>query len=145
MSAPSDIAGLDERGVRAPARLKRRPEFLAVASKGRKMHMPGVIVQALRHDEPGRVARENEQEPDKLACDQPPRARIGFTATRKIGNAVTRNRARRRLREAARLVFAEHPVVGTDFVLIARKETPRRRFALLRAELLEAIGRLAPR
>ena len=104
-------------------RLKRRAEFLAVAAKGRKAQMPGLVLQALATDRP---------------------ARLGFTATRKIGNAVIRNRARRRLREAARLHFAEHPATGVDFVLIARRDTARRRFALLRADLEHAIGKIAP-
>jgi ribonuclease P protein component len=109
--------------AKPPPRLKRRAEFLALAAKGRKAQMTGLVLQALATGKP---------------------ARLGFTATRKIGNAVTRNRARRRLREAARLHFAEHPTTGADFVLIARRETARRRFAQLRADLAQAIVKIAP-
>lgn len=109
--------------AKPPPRLKRRAEFLAIAAKGRKTQMPGLVLQV-------------------LATGMP--ARLGFTATRKIGNAVIRNRARRRLREAARLYFAEHAATGADFVLIARRDTARRRFALLRADLAQAIAKIAP-
>lgn len=114
--------------AKPPPRLKRRAEFLAIAAKGRKTQMPGLVLQV-------------------LATGMP--ARLGFTATRKIGNAVIRNRARRRLREAARLYFAEHAITGhaitgADFVLIARRDTARRRFALLRADLAQAIAKIAP-
>ncbi len=71
--------------------------------------MPGVVLQALPRE------------------DQGP-ARLGFTVTKKIGNAVIRNRTRRRLKEAARLVLAEHPVSGVDLVLIGREATRGRDF-----------------
>ena len=54
-------------------------------------------------------------------------ARLGFTVTKKVGNAVVRNRTRRRLKEAARLVLAERPVAGVDLVLIGRDGTRGRR------------------
>lgn len=68
--------------------------------------------------------------------------RIGFTATRKIGNAVVRNRARRRLRAAAASVMARHAVPGFDYVLIARAETPKRPYAALIDDLETALRRL---
>ena len=109
--------------AKPPPRLKRRAEFLAVAAKGRKVQTTGLVLQALATGAP---------------------ARFGFTATRKIGNAVIRNRARRRLREAARLHVAEHTLDGADFVLIARRDTARRPFTLLRADLVHAIMKVAP-
>ena len=72
-------------------RLQRRAEFLRVAGRGRKLATPGLVLQVLRRD---------DAEP----------ARLGFTVTKKVGNAVIRNRTRRRLKEAARLVLAEQPV-----------------------------------
>src|ERR1700752_4560536 len=69
----------------APGRLTRRAEFLRAAAKGRKAPMPGLVLQALPREDRGP-------------------ARLGFTVTKKIGNAVIRNRTRRRLKEAARLV-----------------------------------------
>jgi ribonuclease P protein component len=105
-----------------PERLTRRREFLLAAAKGRKAPMPGLVLQALPRDD-GRPAR------------------LGFTVTKKIGNAVVRNRTRRRLKEAARLVLAEQPVTGVDLVLIGREGTARRDFAALQDDLRRALVR----
>lgn len=106
--------------MQPPQRLKRRAEFLRAASKGRKAAVHGLVLQALeRHD------------------DAP--ARIGFTVTRKVGNAVIRNRTRRRLKEAARLYFREHPVQGVDLVLIGRDTTRGRDFSDLIDDLRRAL------
>ncbi len=104
-------------------RLKRRAEFLRVAAKGRKAPMPGLVLQAF--------ARED---------DDP--ARLGFTVTRKVGNAVVRNRTRRRLKEAARLVLRDQaarnePLRGVDLVLVGREGTRKRDFRAL----IDDIGR----
>jgi ribonuclease P protein component len=106
----------------APAaqRLKRRAEFLQVAAKGRKAAVHGLVLQALPR-----------------ADDGP--ARLGFTVTKKVGNAVVRNRTRRRLKEAARLLLAEAPVSGCDLVLVGRDATRRRRFDLLIEDLRAAL------
>ena len=106
----------------APGRLTRRAEFVRAATKGRKAALPGVVLQALPRD------------------DQAP-ARLGFTVTRKIGNAVIRNRTRRRLREAARLVLAEQPVSGVDLVLIGRAATRGRDFKALQDDLRRALAK----
>jgi ribonuclease P protein component len=104
----------------APGRLRRRAEFLRVAARGRKLPQPGLVLQALARGD-----------------DEP--VRLGFTVTRKVGNAVVRNRARRRLREAARQVLRETPVTGTDLVLVGREATPERDFALLVEDLRRAL------
>jgi ribonuclease P protein component len=106
----------------APPHLKRRAEFLRVAAKGRKMPMPGLVLQVLAR------------------ADEAP-ARIGFTVTKKVGNAVVRNRTRRRLREAARLVLAASPVTGADLVLIGRDKTRGRRFSCLMDDLRQGLAR----
>lgn len=109
---------------RAPAtRLKRRAEFLLVAGKGSKAPAPGLVLQALRRGDGGP-------------------ARIGFTVTKKVGNAVVRNRTRRRLREAARAVLAETDLRGMDLVLIGRDGTKARNFAALKDDLRRALGRV---
>ncbi len=82
--------------------------------------MPGVVLQALPREDAGP-------------------ARIGFTVTKKIGNAVIRNRTRRRLKEAASLVLAEHPVRGVDLVLIGRAATRDRDFAALQEDVRRAL------
>jgi ribonuclease P protein component len=106
----------------APQRLKRRAEFLRVAGKGRKAAMPGLVLQALAREDSGP-------------------ARVGFTVTKKVGGAVIRNRTRRRLKEAARLLFKGRPVSGVDVVLIGRDATRRRKFGALIEDLRRALTR----
>ncbi len=72
----------------------------------------------------------------------PPAPRIGFTASRKVGIAVERNRARRRLKAAAAVVLPKSGQLGFDYVAIARTETLTRRFADLVADLETALGRV---
>lgn len=85
-------------------RLKLRREFLFVAD-GQADRRKHVVVQARPHLQPR------------------PEAGVGFTATKKVGNAVARNRARRRLREAARQRLPTLGMAGVDYVFIARQET----------------------
>ncbi len=65
--------------------------------------------------------------------------RVGFTVTRKVGNAVIRNRTRRRLKEAARLLLAERDLSGFDLVLIGRDATRSRPFTSLMDDLSRAL------
>jgi ribonuclease P protein component len=71
-----------------------------------------------------------------------PLIRVGFTVSRKVGNAVVRNRVRRRLREVARLVIPAHARADLDYVLVGRQAALGREFALLHQELLQALKRL---
>ena len=107
-------------------RLKRRADFLRVADGRRKWVTPGLILQTL-----ARAPADNASEA----------IRVGFTATRKIGNAVVRNRARRRLRAAVADVMTRHAAAGFDYVLIARAETPKRPYAALIEDLETALRR----
>lgn len=111
-------------------RLKRRPEFLAVAGARRKWAAPGLVMQARPHDD---IQHPRPGEPP---------VRVGFTASRKVGGAVQRNRARRRLRAAAAEVLAANAAPGHDFVLIARAETVGRPFADLKADIAQALRKL---
>ena len=70
-------------------------------------------------------------------------ARAGFTATKKIGNAVHRNRAKRRLREAARLLLPLHGRAGNDYVFIARAATGSRAWTALLDDVETALISLA--
>jgi ribonuclease P protein component len=105
-----------------PGRLKRRAEFLRVAASGKKAAVGGVVLQVLPR-----------------ADDGP--ARLGFTVTRKVGNAVVRNRTRRRLKEAVRLVLRDCQVRGADLVLIGRDSTRKRDFRALQADIKRALDR----
>jgi ribonuclease P protein component len=71
--------------------------------------------------------------------------RVGFTCSRKVGNAVARNRAKRRLRAAARAVLAEGGRPGWDYVLVGRPEaTAARAWPDLLADLAGALARVHP-
>lgn len=101
--------------------LRKRADFLKAAS-ARRQGTNGFLLQA----------RDRQ--------DGEPAARIGFTASKKIGNAVLRNRAKRRLRALAREVLAPAARPGWDYVLVARPEaTVTRPYAELRADLEQAL------
>lgn len=87
-------------------RLRVRPQFVFVRH-GRTEKRKALLVQARRRKDGALGAHVG----------------AGFTATRKIGNAVTRNRAKRRLREAARVLLPQLGKPGWDYVFIARMET----------------------
>ncbi len=107
-------------------RITDRRDFLA-AAKALSAVQPGVLVQS------------------KDRLDAKP-ARLGFTCTKKLGNAVVRNRIRRRLREAARLTMPGVARVGHDYVLIGRKDTATRGFEALQKDIISALERIhAPR
>jgi ribonuclease P protein component len=71
-----------------------------------------------------------------------PGVRVGFTVSRKVGNAVVRNRVRRRLREVARLVIPGRARADLDYVLVGRQAAVGRDFTVLQRELVEALKRL---
>jgi ribonuclease P protein component len=100
-------------------RLKKRAEFLAVA-RGARSARRGFVLQTLRLD------------------DEAAEPRCGFTVSKKIGNAVVRNRVRRRLKEAMRLDAAKIGRPGFDHVLIGRREALGLTFADLRGDLAGA-------
>ena len=107
--------------------LKTRADFLRVAATRRRAVTPGLILQAARRpEESGCVAL----------------VRIGFTASRKVGNAVTRNRAKRRLRGVAAAILLGKGKPGTDYVLIARAGTVDRPYDALIADLAAAVRRV---
>ena len=71
-----------------------------------------------------------------------PLVRVGFTVSRKVGNAVVRNRVRRRLREIAREVIPGQARPDLDYVLVGRQGAIARDFAAMRGELVDALKRL---
>jgi len=102
-------------------RLRKRPDFLRAAT-GVKWVAPAFVLQAFRRIPPDSNG-----------------PRLGFTASRRVGGAVSRNFARRRLKEATRTVFAAKARAGTDYVLIARGTTCRHGFQLILADLDRAL------
>jgi ribonuclease P protein component len=103
-------------------RLKRRREFLR-AGRGLAWKARSVIMQAYARD------------------DEAP-ARVGFTVTRKLGNAVERNRIRRRLKEAVRLLDPQKFMAGRDYVLIGRKMAEDRPFDAIMDDIDQALEQL---
>lgn len=101
--------------------LAKRADFLRAAS-ARRHGMAGFLLQA------------------RARGDDTLQIRIGYTASKKIGNAVLRNRAKRRLRAIARAILPEMGQPGWDYVLVARPDaTVTRRFADLRSDLVAAL------
>jgi ribonuclease P protein component len=111
----------------ALVRLTRRAEFLHVAASKRKWVAPGLILQVARREAADEAAMP---------------LRIGYTASRRVGGAVVRNRARRRLRAAVAALMPLHAAASHDYVLVARAETVRRPFAELVRDLEAGLKRL---
>jgi len=111
-------------------RLKRRADFLRVAAARRKWAAPGLILQVSPQPE----LSEAESQPQFPV-------RVGFTASRKVGNAVKRNRARRRLKAVVAELVGRHAKPGHDLVLIARTATCDCPYEDLKRDLLQALKR----
>ena len=104
--------------------LKKRSDFLS-AARARRQGTASMMVQM-------RDRRDDD-----------PALRVGYTCSKKVGNAVARNRAKRRLREAARAILPLHGNQGCDYVLIGRAEaTANRPFDLLLGDLRYALKKL---
>ncbi|WDF74184.1 ribonuclease P protein component [Novosphingobium sp. KACC 22771] len=104
--------------------MTKRSDFLA-ANKGLRVARPGFVLLVLPHG----------------AAEAGDIRRFGITVTKKIGNAVVRNRMKRRFRALAREILPAHGLANHDHVLIGREGGVERDFALLRKELLVALDR----
>ena len=109
--------------------IKRRADFLRVRGWGR-WSSPSFALEAKARD------------PALKPAVEPPTARFGFTVTKKLGNAVVRNRIKRRLREAVRHSASPYCRPEYDYVLIARGAALARTFADLTGDLVVALQRV---
>jgi ribonuclease P protein component len=106
----------------ATERLRQRADFLA-AARGAKVATAAFVLQALERDDGDAI-------------------RVGFTVSRKVGNAVERNRVRRRLREIVRRSAADDLRCGHDYVLIGRRAALSLPFQQLTEDFKRALRRL---
>ncbi|MAX00911.1 ribonuclease P protein component [Stakelama pacifica] len=104
--------------------LTRRADYLA-ANRGARAPMPGFVLLVRARD------------------DGDATKRIGITVSKKVGNAVVRNRMKRRFRALVRDVLPDSGIAGADHVLIGRPGGIERDFSRLRVELKKALGKLA--
>ena len=109
------------------ATLKKRSDFLRVRAAGRRWAAPGLVLQAA-------PAPEGDADAGQV--------RVGYTASRRVGNAVARNRAKRRLRAAVAHVMPASAQSGCDYVVIARAATLTRPFDALIGDLTAALARV---
>lgn len=102
-------------------RLRKRADFLALRN-GEKRRGPFFLLESKSRDLPEEIKSTTSP-------------RVGFTVTRKNGNAVKRNRIKRRLREAFRLSLKRDIAAGTDYVIIARPDALLASFDSLTGEM----------
>jgi ribonuclease P protein component len=143
--------------VAAPERLRRRADFLR-AAKGMRFVARGLTLQAAPRAIPSETMdrcapgdpntfgagtrKDQTGNPlDFLPCVEA-RPRFGFTVTKQSGGAVQRNRIRRRLKEALRLLNPLPARPGHDYVIVARPETLGMPFLALQGELIRALGKI---
>ena len=103
--------------------IKKRTDFIKLSKEGLSSPQEGLVLQ---------VKSNKEDTKHQLI-------RFGVTATKKIGNAVIRNKCKRKLRVLAKDVLLKYAKENSDYVLIARNTTYNRNISLLKADLLEAL------
>ncbi len=109
------------------ARIKYRKDYLAIAATGRRWVTPAFILQIKESHDTNRAPH------------------VGFTVTKKVGNAVVRNRVRRRLKEAAREIFPVKASDGSDYVLIGRFSCLDIAYGRIKSDMKWALQKLEAR
>ena len=107
-------------------KIKSRKDFIKIQKNGSKIISAGVILQNLNISNQGNPSR------------------FGFTASKKVGGAVQRNKAKRRMRSLVFDVMKKFETKGCDYVLIARKEIVHRKYQKLKNDLIWSIKNLKP-
>lgn len=102
--------------------LTKRQDFIRIAARGHRYVTPAFIVQVA----------QNPFSPTDII-------RVGYTASRKIGSAVYRNRAKRRLRALAQEICQEHGLPGYDYVFVARGYILNRGYEKMKNEMQQAL------
>jgi ribonuclease P protein component len=124
---PQEAVGLiteqANRDMRGYSVITKRSDFLA-ANRGKRYATPGFVL----------LVKDRQ--------DESPDIRLGITITKKVGNAVIRNRMRRRFRALAQEMLAQNGKAGADHILIGRDSGIERDFAALRADMVKALGKL---
>jgi len=108
-------------------KIKSRKDFVKIQKKGSKIISAGVVLQCLNNS--------NQENP----------SRFGFTASKKVGGAVQRNKAKRRMRSLVFDVMKKFETKGWDYVLIARKEIVHRKYQKLKNDLIWSMKNLKPK
>ena len=111
-------------------KIKKRPDFLRIAKHGQKVVKSGFVLQALRRT---KATAKGVGDTD---------VRIGYTASKKVGKAVVRNRSKRRLRALCAALLPTEGTPGFDYVLIARYKTADAPYQKLLNDLKEALTRI---
>jgi len=105
--------------------LKKRADFLSVSKDGFKSTRPNLILLAKRQEKRGVIP--------EYSC------RVGYTASKKVGNAVERNRCRRRLRAAVRELMPRFGIDNYDYVIIGKSSTVTSRYSWITKDLRDAL------
>jgi ribonuclease P protein component len=124
---PQETVGLipeeADRDMRGYSVITKRSDFLA-ANRGKRYATPGFVL----------LVKDRQ--------DENPNIRLGITITKKVGNAVVRNRMRRRFRALAKEMLGQNGKAGADHILIGRDSGIERDFGTLRADMVKALGKL---
>lgn len=105
-------------------RIRDRKDYLAIAATGRRWVTPSFVLQM------------------KESLDKDHPAHVGFTVTKKVGNAVVRNRVRRRLKEAATEIFPAKAACGRDYILIGRFAALDMAYNRIKSDMKWALNKL---